>query len=229
MPSENVGPMPKGLITSNRPRTLVLATGTGTEIGKTWWGEATLTILRRRGFVVAARKPAQSGTTWDASDARRLADACAISPENVCFPRRTYGAALAPPMAAQFDAQPPFTIAELVAESTWPPETDIGWLESAGGVRSPLAIDGDTVDLARVVMPDITVVVSNAELGCINSVRLTADALKGQRLVIALNWYVPDNTLHQLNCDWLTNTDHFRVVTRPDQLAEEIAQITKRR
>ncbi len=221
--------MSEDLNTSNRPRTLVLTTGTGTDVGKTWWGEATLAILRQRGFVVAARKPAQSGTTWDTSDARRLADACDISPESVCPPHRTYDAGLAPPMAAQFVGQPPFTIAELVAESIWPPETDIGWLESAGGVRSPLAIDGDTVDLARAVMPDVTVVVSNAELGCISSVRLAADALKGHRLIIALNWYVSDNTLHQLNCDWLTNTDRFRVVTRPDQLAEEIAQITKHR
>jgi len=43
-----------------RPERLVLVTGTGTEVGKTWVACRLARALRARGLVVAARKPAQS-------------------------------------------------------------------------------------------------------------------------------------------------------------------------
>src|SRR5581483_721782 len=80
---------------------LVFVTGTGTEIGKTWWGSALATELHARGVAVAARKPAQSFAPNDAhTDADVLARATGERPDDVCPPHRWYPVPLAPPMAA---------------------------------------------------------------------------------------------------------------------------------
>ncbi len=68
----------------------------------------------------------------------------------------------------------PFTLAQLVAEID-APATALVLVEGAGGVRSPIAADGDNVDLADLLAPSLTVLVADAGLGAINLVRLCAD------------------------------------------------------
>src|SRR4051812_48449960 len=126
-------------------------TGTATEVGKTWWGRATLDILRSRGITVAARKPAQSYEPDELgeTDAEILGRASGEAAEIVCPSHRWYPVAMAPPMAADVLGLPRFTIGELVAEMA-PASTDPGSIrivEGAGGPRSPLAADGDSVSL----------------------------------------------------------------------------------
>jgi dethiobiotin synthetase len=59
-----------------RPRGLVVVTGTGTGVGKTWFSAVTLGLLRDRGVSVAARKPVQSFEPGDGpTDAEVLAAA----------------------------------------------------------------------------------------------------------------------------------------------------------
>ena len=59
-----------------------------------------------------------------------------------------------------------------------PPRDAIVLVESVGGVRSPLADDGDTVDARRPRCdPTLVVLVADAELGTINVVRLSVDVL----------------------------------------------------
>ena len=75
-------------------------------------------------------------------------------------------------------AREPFTIADLadeVAQSA--PRDAIVLVESVGGVRSPLAADGDTVALVAALQPALVVLVADAELGTINVVRLSVDVL----------------------------------------------------
>ncbi len=56
---------------------------------------------------------------------------------------------MAPPMAADMLGLPPFTVAELAREMA---QDGVGpasvFVEGAGGPRSPIASDGDNVDLA---------------------------------------------------------------------------------
>ena len=203
-----------------RPHLLVVATGTGTEIGKTWWGAATLAATRAKGSSVAARKPVQSGTDERPTDAEVLAGATGEPVAEVCPPHRWLRPALAPPMAADELGQPAFTIADLVAELEWPdPAVDVGWVEGAGGLRSPLTADGDTLSLVRALAPGFVVVVADAGLGTINAVRLTVDALGATRAVVALNRFDPSDSLHRRNRDWLVERDHCTVVTGPGELA----------
>ena len=207
---------------SDRPQLLVLVTGTATEIGKTWFAAATAVELRSRGLQVAARKPVQSGEPGPPSDAELLAAATGEDPDRVCPPHRTYSVAWAPPMAADALGRPPFTVAELASEITWEPGTEIGLVESVGGPRSPIASDGDTVDLARILDPDVVVLVADAGLGTVNAVRLSGGVLTGRPLLVALNRFGP-GPLHRRNLEHLTLVDHFDVVTSPAALAARLA------
>src|SRR5437764_4335932 len=162
-----------------RPERLVFVTGTGTEVGKTWVAARLADALRARGRAVAARKPAQSFAPTEAgqTDAEVLAAASGEAPETVCPRHRWYEVAMAPPMAADALGRPPIEITELAAETVFPDGIDVGLVETAGGVRSPLAHDGDTVDLIALLKPDAIVLVADAGLGTLNAVLLSYAAL----------------------------------------------------
>jgi dethiobiotin synthetase len=198
-----------------RPDRLVLIAGTATDIGKTWVGVALLTEARRRGLSVAARKPAQSFAPDSGidTDADLLARAAGESPGRVCPAWRSYPVPMAPPMAAQALGLAPFTVADLVGELIWPPDVALGLVESVGGVRSPLADDGDTVDLARAVAPDVVVLVADAGLGTINVVRLCLDVLAQHRVVVYLNRFDEREDLDRRNRAWLVERLGAAVVT----------------
>ncbi len=191
-----------------RPGKVVLVAGTGTGVGKTWAAAAIAQHLRSLGLTVAARKPAQSFDPQSpaATDAEVLAGATGEAPTAVCPAHRWYPTPLAPPMAASALAMPTIQLADLVTELSWPATpVDIGLVETAGGVRSPLAEDGDTVDLARAAKPDLVVLVADADLGTINLVRLSTDALDRWSQVILLNRFNPRSSLHNSNRQWLAS------------------------
>ena len=99
-----------------------------------------------------------------------------------------------------------------------------------GGVRSPQADDGDACDLAPALAPDVVVLVADAGLGTINSVRLTMDALTvvggdadRPPVVVVLNHYDRGHEIHRRNLEWLSVREGYRIVTLPgaeDALAD---------
>lgn len=211
--------------------TVVVCTGTGTEIGKTWVGAAVLAQLRTDGLSVAARKPVQSYEPDDTgpTDADVLSAATGEHVNVVCPEHRCYPAALAPPMAAALLARAQFTLDDLVTETRWPAdEPDVKWIETVGGVRSPIAFDGDSADLCARYQPDVVVLVADAGLGTINAVRLSATALAAPRLVVYLNHW-NGSELHELNRAWLSDRDGFEVVIDVRSLARAISPSTSDR
>ena len=161
-----------------RPERLVVALGTATEVGKTWVGATVLGALAGAGRRVAARKPAQSFAPGGGrTDADVLAAATGERPEDVCPRHRWYELAMAPPMAADALGRPPFTLADLLAEVSWPAGVETGWVETVGGPRSPIAVDGDSAAFAAALEPDLLVLVADARLGAINAVLLSVAAL----------------------------------------------------
>ncbi len=216
----------------SRPEKLVVITGTGTGIGKTWVATELLQYLRGRGFRVAARKPVQSIDPEErVTDADVLAGASGEGPNAVCLPNRTYRVPLAPPMAAEALESPVFTIADLAAEMSWPDGLDIGLVEGAGGCCSPLAADGDTCDLIAALSPDRVVLVTHAGLGSIHDVRSATRALGARlgdspgnpSLAVHLNRFLPGDSLHQANEEWLKERYGYATFHDPPALAEMLA------
>ena len=130
-------------------------------------------------------------------------------PTDVCPRHRWYTVPMAPPMAADVLGRPPFTIADLVLETAWPvPAPGIGLVETAGGVRSPQAADGDAITLIEELQPDLVLLVADSGLGTINGVRLSLEAIdRGSHVatpLVMLNRFDPGDDLHRRNRSWLT-------------------------
>ncbi len=131
---------------------------------------------------------------------------------------------MAPPIAAAVLGRPEFTVATLAQEIQWPPAIDVGFVETAGGVRSPIADDGDNVALLHAVAPDATLLVADAGLGTINVVRLSLDALGGGDVLVVLNRYDSTNETHRRNLSWLEDRDGLTVVVTVVDVAGWIDQ-----
>lgn len=217
-----------------RPPLLVVVAGTGTGVGKTWVTAALLRELKSNGLRVSVRKPVQSFDPGDdvanRTDADALSRASGESIHHVCPPHRWYPIGMAPPMAANALGRPGFTVAELAAELSWAPgelpprpvDIDVGFVEMAGGVRSPIADDGDTVSLCTLLAPDLVVLVADAGLGTINSVRLSTDALTGFATVVLLNRWVENTELHERNLAWLRERCALECLVSTTSLAERV-------
>jgi dethiobiotin synthetase len=200
----------------------VLVVGTGTEVGKTWVTARLVERLRAEGRRVGVRKPVQSFAPGGRTDAEVLAGASGERPETVCPPHRWYALAMAPPMAAEALGGAPFTISDLIGELTWPEGIEFGFVEGAGGVRSPLAADGDAVALTAALRPDIVLLVADAGLGVLNLVRLSADAVDHPVVLVHLNRFEPAADLHRRNQEWLER-DGWSVETSPEALARRLS------
>lgn len=200
------------------PDHLVVVTGTGTEVGKTWVTARLATALRSAGLAVSARKPAQSFSPADEeTDATMLATATGAAPEVVCPPHRWYPMPLAPPMAADELGRPRLTIAELAAELTWPEDTAVGFVEGAGGLCSPLAHDGDTLALVSSLRPDLVLLVADPALGVVSNVRLASRALGEVPLLVMLNRFDPEDVVHRRSLQWLRVVDELTVATHVEE------------
>lgn len=207
-----------------RPERLVVIAGTGTEVGKTWVARRLLQLARARSLRVAARKPVQSFSAGDGlTDAQLLAAASGESPETVCPAHRSYAVPMAPPMAADVLGLPGLRLDELLSEITWPEQTQLGLLETAGGLRSPIAHDGDNVDLIERIDPEEVLLVADAGLGTVNAVRLSVQALGARRSSVLLNRFDGGADLHRRNRDWLQQCG-LRVVTSVEEWLRVVPQ-----
>jgi dethiobiotin synthetase len=195
--------------------TVLAVAGTGTDVGKTYVTAALLRALRARSNGIAVRKPVQSFAEGDTTtDADVLAQAAGVTPTDVCPPHRWIPLPLAPPMAADALGLAPFTIADLLGE-VLPTAPGPGALivETAGGVRSPIAADGDCADLIDALTPALVLLVADAGLGTINLVRMSVGVLQQHRVVVYLNRYDASSDLHARNADWLRTREGLEVVT----------------
>ena len=210
---------------------LIVVAGTGTEVGKTWVGAHLAATLLARSVTVQARKPAQSFEPEDphgGTDAALLGAATGEEPTTVCPAHRWYPTAMAPPMAADALGREPIHLDELHRELTasWGPvHGQVQLVELAGGVWSPHAHDGDGLDLASRLAPDRIVLVADAGLGTINSIRPAVAALGSIAPVATLlNRFDGLAELHRRNLDWLVRTYRLDVVTSVDALADAVVR-----
>ena len=200
---------------------LIFVTGTGTAIGKTWVTARLLEAARGKGVPWRASKPAQSFAPGEETDAEVLGAAGGMSPEEITPEHRWYAAALAPPMAAETLGLEPFSIGQLAAEIDVP-DQGVLLVEGAGGPRSPLADDGDSTDLARLLEVERVLLVADAELGTINASLLAAQAFEGCPVTLFLNRYDDASEMHRLNAAWLRENSDLEVITEIEKLFERL-------
>ena len=205
----------------------IVVTGTSTEVGKTWVTARLLESLRAEGQRVSARKPVQSFDEADATtDAEILAAASGEDVDVVTPKHRWYELPLAPPIAAEALGRPPIALDDLVRELRLPDDGMV-FVEGVGGPRSPLADDGDTVELAEALGADVVLLVAGPELGTINATMLAAEAFDDRPLVVFLNRYDDAAADHIRNRDWLVETSGLAVVTDLDELGSKLLDATE--
>lgn len=162
----------------------ISATGTG--VGKTFVARGLARALVRRGLVVAALKPIETGCTGGPEDALALGRACGR-------PELTDAAGFyraAPPLAPRAIAleggpAPPraAALAEAVAQAA--AGADITLVEGAGGLFVPLGAHEDTLDLAHAIGLPIALVAPD-RLGVLSDVRAASTAANGRSLGVAI-------------------------------------------
>ena len=176
----------------------IVVVGTGTEVGKTWTAVKLIEHARARGLCVVARKPAQSYASDDrTTDADLLAEASGETAHEVC------PVPMAPPMAADVLGCSRILLDELTAELTWPERADLALIETAGGLCSPIAHDADNLQLIERLAPSHVLLVADAGLGTLNSVRLCLRALGAIPTLVFLNRFDERSELHRRNEQWL--------------------------
>ncbi|MYT75626.1 MULTISPECIES: dethiobiotin synthase [unclassified Streptomyces] len=165
--------------------TVWVVSGTGTEIGKTVTTAALAAVAVRAGRSVAVLKPAQTGVApgepGDVAEVVRLAGERVTGMELARYPEP-----LAPGTAAARAGLPPVRPAEIAeAAGKLAASHDLVLVEGAGGLLVHLDERGSTLaDAARLLGAPV-LVVAQAGLGTLNSVQLTAEALRGRGLTQA--------------------------------------------
>ncbi|WP_353941093.1 dethiobiotin synthase [Streptomyces sp. HUAS MG91] len=165
--------------------TVWVVTGTGTEIGKTVTTAALAAVAVRAGRSVAVLKPAQTGVApdepGDVAEVVRLAGERVTGMELARYPEP-----LAPGTAAARAGLPPVRPAEIAeAAGKLAASHDLVLVEGAGGLLVHLDERGATLaDAARLIGAPV-LVVARAGLGTLNSVQLTAEALRARGLTQA--------------------------------------------
>ncbi|MFE4690405.1 dethiobiotin synthase [Streptomyces sp. NPDC056749] len=160
--------------------TILVVTGTGTEIGKTIVTAAV--AAAHRGLRVAVLKPAQTGLApgepGDAAEVARLAGAHVTAVELARFPEP-----LAPGTAARragLAPVRPYEIAEAAQKLTT--EHDLVLVEGAGGLLVRYDEEGATLADAARLMEAPVLVVAPSGLGTLNATALTTEALRARGL-----------------------------------------------
>ncbi|RSS48907.1 ATP-dependent dethiobiotin synthetase BioD, partial [Streptomyces sp. WAC07061] len=156
---------------------VVVVSGTGTEIGKTVVTAAVATAALAAGRSVAVLKPAQTGVgpdePGDAAEVVRLAGPAVTARELARYPEP-----LAPDTAARRSGLATLTPAGIAeAAARLAAEHDLVLVEGAGGLLVRFDEEGHTLaDAARLLAAPV-LVVAPAGLGTLNSTDLTAQAL----------------------------------------------------
>ncbi|MET9494280.1 dethiobiotin synthase [Streptomyces sp. NPDC006552] len=164
---------------------VLVVTGTGTEIGKTVTTAAVAAAAVRAGRSVAVLKPAQTGVApgepGDADEVVRLAGG-AVTPVEL----GRYPEPLAPGTAARRAGLAPVRPAQVAeAAEKLAAAHDLVLVEGAGGLLVHFDAEGATLaDAARLLGAPV-LVVARAGLGTLNSVQLTAEALRARGLAQA--------------------------------------------
>lgn len=192
--------------------------GTGTDVGKTYVTGLLLKKLHAAGISCAYYKAAMSGNLRrpDGSlipgDARFVADLSGIDQPLATMCPYVYETAVSPHLASKLEGGAVEWETVRKGFLSLSQQYDLVTMEGSGGILCPLRWDTETLLLEDVILRlELPVLlVADAGLGTINSVVLTCEYLKHQKIPIAgilFNRYDADSVMHRDNlrmCETLT-------------------------
>ncbi|QKV91198.1 ATP-dependent dethiobiotin synthetase BioD [Streptomyces sp. NA02950] len=160
---------------------VLVVSGTGTEIGKTVTTAAVAAAALARGRSVAVLKPAQTGVAGD--ERGDVAEVARLAGPVTTLELARYPEPLAPDTAARRSGLPtvrPHEVAE--AAEKLATEHDLVLVEGAGGLLVRFDEEGSTLaDAARLLAAPV-LVVAHPGLGTLNTATLTTEALTARGL-----------------------------------------------
>lgn len=161
---------------------VLVVSGTGTEIGKTVVTSAIAAAAVAAGRSVAVLKPAQTGVgpdePGDAAEVARLAGPSVTAVELARYPEP-----LAPDTAARRAGLPTVSPAAIAEAATRLSRShDLVLVEGAGGLLVRFDEEGHTLADAARLLDAPVLIVAPAALGTLNSTALTAEALRARAL-----------------------------------------------
>ncbi|MFJ9423495.1 dethiobiotin synthase [Streptomyces sp. NPDC101249] len=164
--------------------TVLVITGTGTEVGKTVATAAVAAAALATGRTVAVLKAAQTGVLphepGDAAEVARLAGGLTT------VELARYPDPLAPATAARLAGRAPVRPGEVAeAAAKLATEHDLVLVEGAGGLLVRFDADGGTLADAAGLLAAPVLVVATAGLGTLNTTELTARELRLRGLELA--------------------------------------------
>jgi dethiobiotin synthetase len=164
------------------PRTRIVLLGTGTNVGKTWFGANLCRALRHLGAHCVAVKPVESGWTPGSSDAELLAAACGHAPPPSPY---RFEPPISPHLAARLSGR--VLTAELIRDHALDALRDMpcnapcfGVIETAGGLFSPLAPGVTNWDVARALDPALWILIAPDSLGVLHDVTASLEAARAR-------------------------------------------------
>ncbi|WP_250300711.1 dethiobiotin synthase [Streptomyces sp. NBC_01387] len=159
--------------------TILVVTGTGTEIGKTVVTAAVAAAARGRS--VAVLKPAQTGL--EPGEHGDVAEVARLAGPVTAVELARYPDPLAPATAARRAAAVPVDPRDVAdAARKLATEHDLVLVEGAGGLLVRFDDTGGTLADAAVLMGAPVLIVAPAGLGTLNATALTAEALRNRGL-----------------------------------------------
>lgn len=187
----------------------IFITATGTEVGKTYISSLLINYLKEKNINVGYYKPALSGVEiinnkYVAGDSNYICTNNNININPNDLVSYIYKTEVSPHLASIIEEKPIYLSKILSDFETHKQKYDYLVVEGCGGIICPLNLKDEKLmltDLIKALNLDI-IIVTNAELGTINSTMLTIDYAKsiGINIVgVILNKYDESNFLHVNN------------------------------
>jgi len=188
-------------------------TGTDTDVGKTYIGAQIVAQLCNLNIKVIPRKPIESGCQRieaallpDDANQYYLAVNKIVPLEEIC-PYR-FEPPISPQRAARLVNQPITVDQAHAACINNITEDNFLVVEGAGGFYSPLCENGVNADLAEALQLPV-LLVANDQLGCINHILLTMEAIQKRNLHITA---IILNGKNQTHDDAMNNADDLKTL-----------------
>ncbi|OLR94216.1 dethiobiotin synthase [Actinokineospora bangkokensis] len=163
---------------------VLVISGTGTDVGKTVVTAAVAALALAAGQRVAVLKPAQTGVA--VGEPGDLAAVAALAGGVTTAELRRYPDPLAPETAARRVGMPPVRPSEVAAAASELAQThDLVLVEGAGGLLVRFDPDGGTLADVAWALGAPVLVVASAGLGVLNTAALTAEALRTRGVACA--------------------------------------------